>query len=90
MIHKAKKGWAGMLSVFLVYVVCFTVTMDMVKADSGGIIAALTGGTKKFTTLTFSNGETITNPTDGDIVETFDEVHKTGSPMRRIILTPDF
>ncbi len=24
------------------------------------------------------------------IVETFDEVHKTGSPMRRIVLTPDF
>ena len=24
------------------------------------------------------------------IVETFDEVHRTGSPMRRIVLTPDF
>lgn len=24
------------------------------------------------------------------IAETFDEVHKTGSPMRRIVLTPDF
>src|SRR3989339_2150579 len=24
------------------------------------------------------------------IVETFDEVHKTGSPMQRIVLTPDF
>ena len=24
------------------------------------------------------------------IVETFDEIHKTGSPTRRIVLTPDF
>jgi 6-hydroxycyclohex-1-ene-1-carbonyl-CoA dehydrogenase len=24
------------------------------------------------------------------IMETFDEIHETGSPLRRIVLTPDF
>lgn len=57
----------------LLALITMFVAVDMGQAATGGIIAALTGGTKAFTTIKMNQNEKITQPADAQVAITADD-----------------